>query len=663
MRKHLAHQRRLAAIVEASSNFVGFADAGLNVLYVNDAGRRMLGLADAPGASATCALRDLAPEEADRMEHEVLAAIREHGRWHGELRLRHRRIGAPIAVVCDAFRIEDAEEPAYVALVIRDITERRRTEDKLLGQTRILEMIATGAALPDVLDALALFIESQDDGARCGAFVVDPNRTHVAFGRGPSLPREYLALLEGASVAPPHIGAFSEAAYRGVAIPVPDIAGATNYAERWRELLLSVGLRAVRSTPILGSGGRVLGSFAIYYDHPRDPLPRDPGLIDLATHLAAIAIERRMTEDALVESTARLRRAQQAAQMADWTWDVAADAITAQGELEAVYGLPAEKMPQTATAFFERVPQEARQRFQAELVPMLSGEATRVDTEFPFSGEDGAIRWLASKAEVADRRPDGSAARVVGVNYDVTARRLAESTIRANEERLRLILDSAREYAIVTADPEGRITSWNRGAQRMLGFEASEIIGQSLSLLFTPEDRRAGIPQQEMSRALAECSAANERWHMRRDGSRFFASGFTLPLADGHVRGFLLIFRDRTDERRLQEEIERRNEELRAVLEAVPVAVWFTYDPDARGSRQPSGVRVAGRRPGCQYVHDRAARRAPAHPHLAQPRRGGPDRPAAAAGGARHRGLGRCAEGRDRGRHPARPAVQCGTAA
>ena len=139
-------------------------------------------------------------------------------------------------------------------------------------------------------------------------------------------------------------------------------------------------------------------------------------------------------------------------------------------------------------------------------------------------------------------------------------RHKAEEERRASEERHQLILESAAEYAIFTTGLSGRITTWNTGAQRLLGYAADEIIGRPCDVVFTTADRETGRPAEERRLALVEGRADNERWHQRKDGSRFWASGLVMPLKDraGTVQGFLKILRDRT--------AERRDEERRSLL-------------------------------------------------------------------------------------------------
>jgi PAS domain S-box-containing protein len=114
------------------------------------------------------------------------------------------------------------------------------------------------------------------------------------------------------------------------------------------------------------------------------------------------------------------------------------------------------------------------------------------------------------------------------------------------EDRLPVLLDSATDYAILTTDAGGLVTSWNEGAWRLLGWHEDEMLGRDIRIIFTPEDRDAGVPEREREQASNAGRAEDERWHVRKDGSRFWASGIAMPLRDG-AGGFLKILRDRTE--------------------------------------------------------------------------------------------------------------------
>ena len=140
----------------------------------------------------------------------------------------------------------------------------------------------------------------------------------------------------------------------------------------------------------------------------------------------------------------------------------------------------------------------------------------------------------------------------------------------------RRTLDSAADFAIVTTDLDGRVIGWNRGAEAVLGWSEVEMLGQPADHIFTPEDQAAGVPEAEMRTAAERGRAADERWHLRRDGSRLWGSGEMMPLRDergGHV-GYLKILRDRTAQHLAGEALETVAERSRLAQRATRDAIW-----------------------------------------------------------------------------------------
>ncbi|WP_454911301.1 CheR family methyltransferase [Stutzerimonas chloritidismutans] len=135
---------------------------------------------------------------------------------------------------------------------------------------------------------------------------------------------------------------------------------------------------------------------------------------------------------------------------------------------------------------------------------------------------------------------------------DITDRRRAEERLEAGEAHLKLLAQSTKGYAIITFDCDGIITTWNRGAQTLFGYAEQDAIGQCIDMLYTEQDRQAGVPEAERRRALEQGQASDERWHVRRDGSQRFFSGLVNPLVDSHgeVIGLAKIARDLTEERK-----------------------------------------------------------------------------------------------------------------
>jgi PAS domain S-box-containing protein len=141
-------------------------------------------------------------------------------------------------------------------------------------------------------------------------------------------------------------------------------------------------------------------------------------------------------------------------------------------------------------------------------------------------------------------------------------RALAEKS--TSEKRNQLILDSAIDYGIITLDIKGFVTSWNEGAFRVFGWTETEMLGELCDKFFTEQDCVDGVPDREMGAALARGRGSDERWHVRRDGSQFWASGEMMPLTDDDDKpiGFLKIVRDRTEKRNLEQAMQEQNATL-----------------------------------------------------------------------------------------------------
>ncbi|HZT58174.1 MAG TPA: chemotaxis protein CheB [Pyrinomonadaceae bacterium] len=158
------------------------------------------------------------------------------------------------------------------------------------------------------------------------------------------------------------------------------------------------------------------------------------------------------------------------------------------------------------------------------------------------------------------RTTDDKINGVVITFTDITGRRQAEEELLASQEQWRIFVESVEDYAIMLFDDEGRFTGWNKGAEKIFGYSAEEAKGQPTDLIFTPEDRAAGEPQKELQTAERDGRAADERWHLCKDGTRFYCSGVMISLRQG--RGYAKIARDLTAQKQAQDELQRAWEEL-----------------------------------------------------------------------------------------------------
>ncbi|MDB6136163.1 MAG: signal transduction histidine kinase with CheB and CheR [Verrucomicrobiales bacterium] len=223
----------------------------------------------------------------------------------------------------------------------------------------------------------------------------------------------------------------------------------------------------------------------------------------------------------------------------------------------------------TFDAWLSRTYSSGMDNVRSRMQGIFEGVVPVLHEELNVTTASGEIRRWALSASAPGTLGDGRRF-VVAMALDITERIRAEKALRESQQRLRLILENAREYAIFSLDPDRTITSWNTGAQAILGYTTEEAIGQSADCIFTPEDREAGVPVKEAVTALVNGSAADERWHIRQDGSRFWGSGFMTSMHDpqGEPVGFVKIFRDRTKEREARETLEQNRLQLAEALKS-----------------------------------------------------------------------------------------------
>ncbi|MEG4497390.1 PAS domain S-box protein [Microcoleus sp. F10-C6] len=203
----------------------------------------------------------------------------------------------------------------------------------------------------------------------------------------------------------------------------------------------------------------------------------------------------------------------------------------------------------------------------------LDTYVTAFDARLPFKMEyrlkrfDGIYRWIMDEG-VPRYGLEDQFLGYIGSCVDIEDHKQAEEALRESESRLRLIFESAKDYAIFTIDLNGIIASWNSGAQRLLGYTETEAIGCPSRMIFTPEDNEQGQAEYEMQKALLQGRAEDERWHVRKDGNRFWASGLMMPLLNeaNCPQGLVKIMQDKTAQRQASERLQLLYETTRDLL-------------------------------------------------------------------------------------------------
>ena len=297
-------------------------------------------------------------------------------------------------------------------------TERKRTEVLLRGQNQVLEMIATGKSLPETLIALIRLIEAQSPGMLCSILLLDEDGVLVRHGAAPSLPAKFIVAVDGQPIGP-FAGSCGTAAYRKEAVYVEDITTDPLW-EHYKAAALPYGLRASWSTPIFDTQGRVLGTFAMYYRQTGLPKLEHLQLIDIATHIAAIAIRRHRREEMLRESEARYSQLFEYAPEGIAISDLAGNYHDANASMCKMLGYTRDEMLELNAA--EIVAPSEIQHIEAA----RDAIETRSDyqREWQFRRKDGSVFAAEVKATMM---PDG---KVLGMISDITERKSAEAKVQ-----------------------------------------------------------------------------------------------------------------------------------------------------------------------------------------------------------------------------------------
>ena len=252
---------------------------------------------------------------------EIRAELLLTGRWEGEL-VHTKADGIQVAVASRwSLQTDERQRPVAILETNNDITERKRAQALLIGEKRILEMVAKGDSLELILEALCLFVEDQSSGVLSSILLLDPNGSCLRHGAAPSLPKSYTEAIDGAAIGP-SVGSCGTAAYLAEQVVVTDIASDPLWTD-YKDLALAHGLRACWSTPIISSEGKVLGTFAMYRREPGGPSPQEYDLIEQITHLAGVALDRKKTEEALRQAQANLAHVSRVTTMGELTASLA----------------------------------------------------------------------------------------------------------------------------------------------------------------------------------------------------------------------------------------------------------------------------------------------------------------------------------------------------
>jgi diguanylate cyclase (GGDEF)-like protein/PAS domain S-box-containing protein len=305
-----------------------------------------------------------------------------------------------------------------------DIHDQREAEQTLQDHARVLEMVAAGQPLGEILAALCLLAEAQLPGAKCSILLHDPDGGLLWHGAAPSLPAAYNTAIDGLTIGPV-TGSCGTAVHSRSSVIVADIASDPLWAN-WRDLALPHGLRACWSKPIFSRSGEVLGTFGFYYGEPRTPTRGEMERMEAVLHLAALALERQRSDAALRESEEHHRHSIELNPQISWTADPQGNVLDVSSRWYDRTGMRVENALGSGWS----------QALHPEDLPLSMSHWSRavatgedLDMDYRLRMADGTYRWFRSRA-AARRAEDGTVVRWYGAVEDIHDRKLTEETLR-----------------------------------------------------------------------------------------------------------------------------------------------------------------------------------------------------------------------------------------
>jgi PAS domain S-box-containing protein len=383
----------------------------------------------------------------------------------------------------------------------------------------------------------------------------------------------------------------------GTALVTPDVRDDPQVRPQ-AQLFEANQVRAGILVPLI-KDGQLSGALSVHMPTPRNWRPLEVRAVEEIAERTWSAVQRSKAEARLHGANTSLQLAFEIADLVPWQLVLPERKLIISRDLSDPLRTPAR--PLSYGHFLAFVHPEDRGRLALAVETSIADQES-FDIEYRIIVR-GTRRWYRSRGR---HEGAGDRARLIGVSQDITAQKAAEEAQRLDAERLRLIFDSARDYAIIALDPDGRITRWNAGAERILGFSEAEALGASEEILFTPEDLAAGVPSLEKARALSGERVENERWHLRKDGSRFWASGEMAPLVSGDEKGFLKIFRDLTQKRQAEESLRLLVDELNHRVKNTLATVQSICRQTLRNAAVPDETmrKISGRLQALASSHD-----------------------------------------------------------
>ncbi len=438
------------------------------------------------------------------------------------------------------------------------------------SQRRVLERIANGAPLGEILETLVRLLEEQAEGMRCAVLLADTQQQRLRFAAAPSLPEDYKAGIDPFLRIAPEMSSCGTAAFLRRPVYTRDTQTDPLWKD-YREVAVRNGLRAIWSTPILSDDNAVLGTFAMYYGEPRLPSPEHIHLIDMATQMARVAIEAKGNEEKMQglsrQNEDRLRLVIDTIPTMAWS-------LLADGTVDFVN----ERWLEYTGLSFAEALEEAIQIVHPEDLPSVM-ERWRVDRaagnpsecEMRLRRADGEYRWFLVRT-VPLRDEQGNIVKWYGTSTDIEDRKRAEDALRESEGRFAAFMDNLPGYAWMK-DLQGRYVYINHMVRGLPGYQSlgktdAQIWPAGLAAEYRANDQQV----------IATKRPVHTVEHYLREGKQRYMVGSKFPIFDktGAVALVGGAGVDITERVEAEDALRESEEKFRQLAENVREVFWMT---------------------------------------------------------------------------------------
>ncbi|TWU21458.1 Sensor protein FixL [Novipirellula galeiformis] len=449
--------------------------------------------------------------------------------------------------------------------IVHDLTERDRLQDELRGRQRVLERVAKGRPLSEVLDTLIAFAEESRPDMIASTLVLDKQEGCLRHGASRQLPDFYLEVIDGV-VPGPKVGSCGTAAFTGERVVVEDIKTDPLW-EDYRDLATRANLRACWSEPIIASCGRVVGTFAMYYTEPRSPDAEDLQFVESCAKVAAIAIERERVDSQLRQMAAIVDSTDDAIILKNLKgviekWNHGAERVYGYSAAEAV-GQPIAML----------VPDDRAYELKANTETIRQGGKVDHYETVRVTKDGRRIHISSTLSPVRDT--EGRLTHFVDVQNDITQRVQVQDEIARERAVLDTIVSGIPD-ALLMADLDRKLTHCNQGAYEMFGYAPTELIGQPKAILYANPDQHSLQGMQRFNPAARQHTEVVEIEWRRKNGDVFTGETVGTIIRDrsGKPISYLALIRDITDRKHAEATIRESNRKLSLLLSNLPGAAF-----------------------------------------------------------------------------------------